>query len=149
MLDASFAKLKQSLIDFNFTDSFKICYIKEDNNKPYSIDGFHRKKGLLELEKEGYEIASVLPATYYQAETKKEAVEMMLAVFNSQYAKITYEGLYGLQHKFDLTIEDIELRLDNPVISLAKYKTGYGQEQKEYDENIEMNNKCPKCDYEW
>ncbi|MGB3452936.1 MAG: site-specific DNA-methyltransferase [Moheibacter sp.] len=96
-------KLIQSLLKYQFCDPFKVW---ESNGKIYCLDGKHRYLDLLEVERRGYKVPELLPATFIKCKNKKEAAELVL-VYSSAYAKITHQGLFDFVSKFKLDIPEL------------------------------------------
>lgn len=110
----SLKKLKQSIINNGFSFPFVVW---RNKSTIYSIDGVHRAKALLELEKEGYEIPALLPAIYIRATDKTHAKKLILAA-TSQYAKTQEDEL--IEFLSDLNIEEINDEIEIPSIDLSR-----------------------------
>ena len=61
-----------------------------------------------------------------------------------------------LQDVLDIIIEAPDIQIEDTGFTIDDYEKikinihgDPDKEQKEYDENIETENKCPKCGYEW
>ena len=85
----SYAKLRQSIVNNNFIDPFKVWENCEDL---YVIDGVHRIKVLNELEKEGHTVSQEFPASFIDCKDRKEAAKLVL-VYSSIYARIQEDSL--------------------------------------------------------
>jgi hypothetical protein len=84
----------------------------------------------------------------------KEAAKFVL-YFDSKPGRITEEGLYKFMHEHELVMEDFKDNVDFAEIDLDYFADNYFNEldlgepkEKEIDE-LETENKCPKCGYEW
>lgn len=117
----SYQKLRKSIIDNNFVESFKIW---QKNGSLYCLDGFHRCHILKELEKEGYKVPKLMPADFLECKNKKEASKLVL-IYSSIYARITNEGLYEFIHTQDLKFDELKLEIDLPDFKLDRFEMGY------------------------
>ena len=158
----NYERLKNSILKYGF--SFP-AFIWQNKNKKYIIDAHQRVRTIKKMIDEGYrieqsngDIKDEIPCDYIFAADKKEAKEKLLQL-NSQYGKITYEGLYEFENELDaeLNIEAIYQELDLPGIDIGEYVKGYSEtdseieiNEKEIDENtLELKNNCPKCGFQW
>lgn len=91
-------------------------------NKNYILDGHGRMLVLGELLKEGYTI-DALPVVDIEANTKKEAGEILLAI-NSHFQKITDEGLYQFLHEMEIDIESLK-DFNLPDIDINNFEASY------------------------
>lgn len=115
--EKEFEKLKGSILKYGF--SFPV-FVWENN----IIDGHQRVMTVLELLKTGeYEIDDV-PVVDIEAMDKREAAEKLL-VLNSQYAKMTYEGLYEFGTTMEIDFESVALDLNLPDIDIENFLEGY------------------------
>lgn len=74
----------------------------------------------------------------------------------SQYGRVTDEGLYQFAIDNELEPDFLKENFEFPGLNMDMFIEGYFDEkiednpkEKEIGENIEINNKCPKCGYEW
>ena len=109
------------------------------------LDGHQRVNAVTEMLAEGDTLVGKgLPYLEIKAASRKEAAEMVLA-YSSEYARITGQGLAEFIEEFDLKTSELEefteLKADFHAIQ--------GDGEKEFDENIEIKNKCPKCGFEF
>lgn len=128
--EKEFEKLKGSILKYGF--SFPV-FVWENN----IIDGHQRVMTVLELLKTGeYEIDDV-PVVDIEAMDKREAAEKLL-VLNSQYAAMTYEGLYEFATTMEIDFEAVSLNLSLPNIDIEKFLEGYVKDVPpgEDDDNI-------------
>jgi len=106
----SLTKLKKSILKHGF--SFPVFVWGNS-----IIDGHQRTYALSELIKEGYSI-SALPVVEIEAKDKKEAAEKLL-VLNSQYAKITQDGMMEFVDTYEIDLAGLtEIEIPNIEISV-------------------------------
>lgn len=132
MTKDSYRKLRESIITNNFIESFKVW---QDGKTIYCLDGYHRIKVFHELEKEGYEIPETFPADFISCRDRKEA-GMYVLVYSSIYANITDEGLYGMIHKQQLSIEELQKQIRIPEFDMKRFIKGYFQENTTGDDKL-------------
>lgn len=110
--DSAYQKLKSRILEVGFKYAF--YYWQDSDGTKYIMDGHHRKKALLKMQDEGISIPEYYPAIQIEAKSKKEAAKELLQL-NSNYGKMTFEGLKGFFKKFEITpieIKNIEI---NPL----------------------------------
>ncbi len=105
----AFEKLKNSLKKNNFIQPFNVW--KDSRRKLWILDGSHRQKAMLELEKEGIKIPKNLPANFIQCKNKKEAAKLVL-VYSSLYAKATEVGVKEFLQLNNLLLSDVDSETD-------------------------------------
>lgn len=93
-----FEKLKTSIKTNNFIEPF---FVWENENTIYCCNGKHRCLALDIIANEGYAVPELLPAVFIDAENKKEAAKLV-AIYSSQYAKTTEQGLYELMSEYGI-----------------------------------------------
>ena len=103
-------KLLESIVKYQFIDPFKVWQHEGVN---YCLDGRHRFLDLQKANDSGYSIPELLPATFINCSTKKEAAELVL-VYSSHYAKITQQGLLDFVNNFDLDFPDLQNMMNIP-----------------------------------
>lgn len=157
MTEENFQKLLQSIRSNGIVKPFTVW---ENEGKIYCLDGNHLKKALEQLEKEKMILPKMLPADFIECKDMKEAKRLVL-VYSAWYARITDEGLYDFLHTNDLAseFENLKLELSLPEIDLEDFEAGWIKddilnENKIRDneintDNLKIENKCPKCGYEW
>ena len=111
--DKQFGKLKQSLIKNSFIMPFNVW----QNGKLWILDGHHRQKAMLELEKEGHSIPDKLPANFIDCKDSKEAKKLVL-IYSSIYARASEESLKEFITAADLNFDDLKLEIDLPDMNL-------------------------------
>lgn len=105
----AFEKLKNSLKKNNFIQPFNVW--KDPKGKLWILDGSHRQRAMIELEKEGVKIPKTLPANFIQCKNKKEAAKLVL-VYSSLYAKTTEVGVKEFLQLNNLLLSDIDSEID-------------------------------------
>jgi hypothetical protein len=147
LTNESFDKLKYSIMNNNFLESFKVW---ENEGNIYCLDGFHRVKILNILESEGFLIPDSFNADFIDCHDKKDAAKLV-TIYSSIYASVTQEGFYEFLNDYNLNFEDLKLEIDIPKIDLEKFNDSFIEDikEKEIDENLETGKECPKCGYKW
>lgn len=136
-------KLKTSLKNNGFASPF---HVWQNKTKTYILDGHYRSKCLKELQSEGIKIPDKLPANFIDCKNKTEAKKMVL-VYNSHYATINEDSMTDFLN--GMNIDDLDLEINIPDIDLKIGEWEPKDNEKEFDENIETQNECPKCKYKW
>jgi ParB-like chromosome segregation protein Spo0J len=135
------AKLKKSILQFGFVIP-KFVWIHDGHY--YILDGHQTKKALASLEAEGYEI-SPIPYAEVKAKDRQEAAKLLLEI-NSRYGEYNPETTFFEDFDIDLDlINDIEI----PELDIKLEELEEEPKEKEYDENLETENECPRCGYKW
>jgi len=122
---SNLAKLKRSILKDGFDYPFFVWIENKGTKKEkYFIhDGHQRKRVLIELENDGYEIPKV-PYIEIEAADRKEAVRKLLQV-NSRYGEYNPESSFYRDNNIDLSImNDINIpeiksilrKLENPTM---------------------------------
>lgn len=133
----TFAKLKQSLIENNFIESFKVW---EHDKIIYCLDGYHRIKAFKDIEKYGhrgnfYKIPKKFQADFIDCKNEKEASKLIL-VYSSQYAKINQSGLEQFINLTNLDLSDIEDQIAIPNIKLENLSLNNDEEIEAIEKEI-------------
>lgn len=115
--DDALTRLKTSILSNHFTQPF---YVWESDGIIYCLDGFHRCKGLRELENENHDIPELLPATFIHCDNRQEAAKLVL-IYSSMYAKTTQQGLFDFIQAFELEYTDIATQIDLPDFSEDRF----------------------------
>ena len=97
--------LKASLKKHGFSLPFAVWI---DGADIYTIDGHTRKKALQELQAEGVEIPDKLKAVEIEAKNRKEAVEILVEVFNQKHNPFDNEVLINWLDVEQVEIQDLE-----------------------------------------
>ncbi len=146
----NYTRLKDSIIKYGFSFPMFVWKHKEKN---YIIDAHQRKKTLQKLKDEGY-IVPPLPTVFINAKDKIEAKEKLLQL-NSNYGKITQDGLYEFINESGFEIDQLLLEdIDLPELDMDKFNASFLEDTEiEEDESDLKNNvddnECPKCGYKW
>lgn len=121
----------------------------------FILDGHGRLKVLAELIKEGYTIDPI-PVSDIEADNRQDAAKMLLAI-NSQFQKITEDGLYEYLTVNEISFDVMEMEVTLPDIDIdhfrvnfyedIEFKPGTEDEQGKLDEKKKI--KCPDCGYEF
>ena len=120
--------LKASLKKHGFSLPFAVWI---DGADIYTIDGHTRKKALQELQAEGVEIPDKLKAFEIEAKDRKEAVQILVEVFNQKHNPFDNEVLVNW-----LEIEEVEIQnLD--AINLVK--TDFNSIPDDISDDIEFS----------
>ena len=110
--------LKASLIKHGFSLPFAVWI---DGADIYTIDGHTRKKALQELQAEGVEIPDKLKAVEIEAKNRKEAVEILVEVFNQKHNPFDNEVLINWLDVEQVEIQDLEaVNLSSPIIEKSE-----------------------------
>lgn len=105
----TFEKLKNSLKKNNFINPFNVW--KDPKGKLWILDGSHRQRAMIELEKEGVKIPKNLPANFIECKNKKEAAKLVL-VYSSLYARATEIGVKEFLELNKLILADIDPEIE-------------------------------------
>ena len=134
--DSEYKKIKKSIEEFGYVDPLIV-------NKDYTVIGGHQRlKVLREL---GFSDIDCVVVDL--SKSKEKALNIALNKIQGEWDLPKLKDL--LQEldtgEFDIGITGFD---DNEIEELMTQFFN-PDEQKEYDENIEVKNKCPKCGYEW
>ena len=135
----SFEKLKQSLVNNNFIQSFNVWQL---GRTVLILDGQYRMKAMQALEKEGYDIPDLLPANFIQCKNRTDAARMVL-LYSSIYANITDTGLESFTQANNLDIAAMSLEINLPDFKLDEYLQATG-DTVEAELNIDEIPKPPQ-----
>ena len=123
-LPYNIAYLKQSLIENNFAMPF---FGWQNGEDVYVVDGHQRLQVLMELEGEGVKIPDLLDCQLINAKDRKEAVKILLKVYNQRSNPIDLEVLtewvnieqveVEVQSLNVVDIQDSEDEIENETIS--------------------------------
>lgn len=103
-------KLLESILKYQFIDPFKVWHHDGIN---YCLDGRHRFLDLQKAKESGADVPDMLPATFIDCSSLKEAAELVL-VYSSAYARITQQGLLDFVQNFDLDFPEMQSMLNIP-----------------------------------
>lgn len=125
---------------------FAPAFLWHSGNDFWILDATQRYHALEQLEKEGFGIPEI-PYIEIQASDRKDAGEKLLQI-TSRYGEVNPTTSFFEDFDIDLSfIENIEIPELN--IKLDEFKYEEEPKEKEYDENLETENECPKCGYRW
>lgn len=115
------AKLKASLVKSSFAMPFMVW--QRDNKSLLFLDGHHRHKAMMDLDKNGLNgepvlIPEMLPANFVECANEAEAAELLLT-YSSVYANITEEGVADLIKLHNLDFAVINEKTNLPEINLS------------------------------
>ena len=97
--------LKKSLKKHGFSIPFAVW---KDGSTIYTIDGHTRKRALEELKHEGEEVPDKLKAFEIDAKDRKEAVEILVEVFNQKHNPFDNEVLINWLEVENVEVKDLE-----------------------------------------
>ena len=141
-LPYNIAYLKQSLIENNFAMPF---FGWQNGEDVYVIDGHQRLQVLMELEGEGVKIPELLDCQLIKAKDRKEAVKILLKVYNQRSNPIDLEVLTEW-----INIEQVEVEVQSlNVVDMTEIEEN---EEKEKNEEEDLTNEeddffVPDCIY--
>lgn len=133
-------KLKMSLRNNGFASPFLVW---ESGKQIYILDGHHREAALKEMADANEEIPAKLPAIFIDAKNKKEA-QRLLAVYGSHYSDFDNIIAQKFFEALNLSIDEIEIH----GFSFDEKKKKNTNTEKEIAP-FNLENKCPKCGYEF
>ena len=97
--------LKKSLKNHGFSLPFAVW---KDDNVIYCVDGHTRVKALKELKHEGEEVPDKLKAFEIDAKDRKEAVQILVEVFNQKHNAFDNEVLINWLEVENVEVKDLE-----------------------------------------
>jgi hypothetical protein len=126
-LPYNIAYLKQSLIENNFAMPF---FGWQNGEDVYVIDGHQRLQVLMELEGEGVKIPELLDCQLIKAKDRKEAVKILLKVYNQRSNPIDLEVLTEWVQMEEVEVEITSLNVvDVNNIEEPSYDELIGEEK--------------------
>ena len=135
--DPEYDKIKRSITEFDLVEP--LVWNKRSGNL---VGGHQRLKVLKEQGAKEVEVSVV-----DLDDSKEKALNIAL---NKAQGDWDLPRLKDLLQELDTGEFDIEITgFDENEIEDLMTQFFNPDEQKEYDENIETTNKCPKCGYEW
>lgn len=136
--DSAIEKLTKSIKEFGWTNPI---LVSKDN---FILAGHARLKA---AERAGLK---EVPVIYLPFEGSKAEAYMIADNKIQDETEWDFPKLKDLLQELDTGEFDIEITgFDENEIENLMTQFFNPDEQKEYDENIETTNKCPKCGYEW
>lgn len=97
--------LKKSLKKHGFSLPFAVW---KEGKQVYTIDGHTRVKALKELMNEGIEVPETLPAFEIEAKNRKEAIEILVEVFNQKHNPFDHDILVEWLEAEEIEVEELE-----------------------------------------
>lgn len=97
--------LKKSLKNHGFSLPFAVW---KDDNVIYCVDGHTRVKALKELKHEGEDVPDKLKAFEIEANDRKEAVKILVEVFNQKHNQFDNEVLINWLEVENVEVKDLE-----------------------------------------
>jgi hypothetical protein len=119
MSRADFDKLKRSILTYGWVTPVFVW------NKVEILDGHGRLRVLGELLSQGYTIDPI-PVVDIDASSRREAAQILLQI-NSNFQKITDNGLYEYMATMEIKAEDLE-NVTLPEINLERFIRHFFQE---------------------
>ena len=104
-VERNFEALKNSIKKHGFSLPFLAW--RDAKGKVWVLDGHTRKSVLEELISEGVEVPEMLPCTFIDAKDKKDAVKLLLEVYNQRQNQIDGFVLEVFVEDYDIAIEEI------------------------------------------
>lgn len=146
--DKDYERLKNEIINTGFAFPINV-WLNPKDKKYYIIGGHQRLKTLIKMQSEGYEIPD-LPINSIHASNYKEAKRRILQD-TAQYGEMTNYGLNEFALDAEIEMPDIQDSFRFPDIKFELLNNNEDVEikEKELDENINTENKCPSCGYVW
>lgn len=145
-IDTNTAALKTSLQKHGF--SLPFYGWRDAKSKIWIIDGHTRKSVLEELISEGIEVPELLPCTFIAAKDKKEAVKLLLEVYNQRQNQIDQFVIQVFVEEYDIPIEDVAVE----SLNVKEYDSGnneqdYSNKNKEIDTDDFSDKMTLKLEY--
>jgi ParB-like chromosome segregation protein Spo0J len=139
-----FERLKKQIKELGIYKPLIVC---PENGGYTVLGGNMRLRALKELRAKEVDISIVHPKT--EAEKIKYALSD-----NDQAGQYMEQDVAELvyPHIEDINLEDFKLDIKEPVKLknlLEEYGPDFIPKEKEIDENLETDFKCPKCGYKW
>lgn len=139
---ANYEKLKMQL---EKGYSFPIAIWKAPDGLNYILDGHQRLRTLSRMRSEGW-VVPLLPVSYTEAQSYKEAKEKLLAAA-SQFGTVESQGLYEFLSDANLDIDEIVKATAFPEINFDDFRNEFFDNNHD-DEPTEKKPKkklCPEC----
>jgi hypothetical protein len=105
--------LKKSLLKYGFSLPF---YVWESEGEYYCIDGHHRLDVLNELIAEGHKVPKELNAVEIEAKDRKEAISILVSVFNQKSNPFAEEYLIEFLEVENIDIQEVSIESVNVVV---------------------------------
>lgn len=127
--------LKSSLKKHGFSLPFAVWI---DNEKIYTVDGHTRVKALKELQSEGVNVPEKLKAFEIDAVDRKEAIQILVEVFNQKRGLFAHEELINFLEQNEVVVDDldvIEVSFENVQLENLKDEDDIFEEEFESIKN--------------
>ena len=150
-IDTNTSALKQSLQKHGFSLPFLAW--RDAKGKVWVLDGHTRKSVLEELILEGVEVPELLPCTFIDAKDKKEAVKLLLEVYNQRQNQIDQFVMQVFVEEYDIPIEEVAVEsLNVMAYETEQYDSGnneqdYSNKNKEIDTDDFSDKMTLKLEY--
>jgi hypothetical protein len=112
--------LKKSLLKYGFSLPF---YVWESEGEYYCIDGHHRLDVLNELISEGHKVPKELNAVEIEAKDRKEAISILVSVFNQKSNPFAEEYLIEFLEVENIDIQEVNIESVNVVTETIEEET--------------------------
>jgi hypothetical protein len=134
-LPYNYGHLKSSLLKFGFALPFAVWH---DGEKYLCIDGHTRKEVLTELMADGHKVPKLLKAFEVEAADKKEAIEILVQVYNQKHNPFNSELLEEW-----LEIEEVEVSMDGVNVNIQDIGVNLDNEKFGTDFSLPDGDKAP------
>jgi DNA modification methylase len=124
------AHLKKSLLKYGFSLPF---YVWESEGEYYCIDGHHRLDVLNELIAEGHKVPKELNAVEIEAKDRKEAISILVSVFNQKSNPFAEEYLIEFLEVENIDIQEVNIESINVVSETIEEETVLDAIEDDFD----------------
>jgi DNA modification methylase len=122
--------LKKSLLKYGFSLPF---YVWESEGEYYCIDGHHRLDVLNELIAEGHKVPKELNAVEIEAKDRKEAIEILVSVYNQRQNPFAEEYLIEFLEVENIDIQEVNIESVNVVSETIEEETVLDAIEDDFD----------------
>ena len=119
--------LKKSLLKYGFSLPF---YVWESEGEYYCIDGHHRLDVLNELIAEGHKVPKELNAVEIEAKDRKEAISILVSVFNQKSNPFAEEYLIEFLEVENIDIQEVNIESVNVVSETIEAESEQNEDDK-------------------
>ena len=113
----NYKDIEKSILKYGFAQPF---YVWEHKKELFTIDGHTRLEVLTNME----DVPDKLPATFINAKDRKEAIEILLDVFNQKHNPFDYEILEEF-----IEVENVEVNVESLNVKV----------EHKYDNDIDLD----------
>ena len=131
----NYGHLKKSILKYGFSVAFAVW---QDGDKFYAIDGHTRKQILLEIESDGIEVPNTLTANKIEAKNRKEAIKILIDVYNQKHN--LFDGQVLVEWIESEDVEVLEVELESVNIEYPKDGDSDGDDDLSNGDETEDNN---------